>query len=227
MKIVSRAQWGARTPLTRYRMALPSPRLWIHHTAGEEHGAEGVRSIQRFHMNGRGWSDIAYSFLVDDDGTIYEGRGVGVVGAHTKDDNSSSHAICAMGNFDVREPTDEMVAAIGELAAAGKERGWWGEVTGGHRDAPGASTACPGRHLYARLDDIRNYQEDDMTREELDDALVEADTRAKAREEEMLVDIFDYLDALRAELGADAHKVGDRLDPSVKALVTKAQKRKA
>lgn len=93
MDIVARAQWGARAPKARHTMSLPSPRLWVHHTATEQHGAAGVRAIQAFHMDANGWLDIAYSWLVDDDGTIYEGRGTGVVGGHTAGDNSSSHAV--------------------------------------------------------------------------------------------------------------------------------------
>jgi len=119
-------------------------------------------------MDTRGWSDIAYSFLVDDDGTVYEGRGAGVAGSHTAGDNSSSHAICAMGNFDMRRPPRALVESIARLAANGRAQGWWGEITGGHRDAKDAQTACPGRHLYAAIPDIRaltttSNEGDDMT----------------------------------------------------------------
>lgn len=106
-------------------------------------------------MDGRGWSDIAYSFLVDDDGTVYEGRGYGIAGGHTQGDNSTSHAICLLGNFDNRPPTRAALEAAGALAGAGALRGAWTTITGGHRDAPGAQTACPGRYLYAQLGALR------------------------------------------------------------------------
>lgn len=167
--IVLRSDWGARAPKAVYRIALPTPRLWIHHTATEQHGAAGVRAIQAFHMDSHGWSDIAYSFLVDDDGTIYEGRGAGVAGGHTQGDNTTSHAICLMGNFEDRPPTDRAVESTVWLAQHGRDAGWWVPTLGGHRDAPGASTACPGRLLYAALPTIRlrvagalPVQEDDM-----------------------------------------------------------------
>ena len=32
----------------------------------------------------KGWWDIGYSFLVGEDGNIYEGRGWNEIGAHTK-----------------------------------------------------------------------------------------------------------------------------------------------
>lgn len=151
--IVTRAGWRA-DPLAcpAPRIAIPTPRLWLHHTAAEQHGPEGVRQTQRFHIDSRGWSDIAYSFLVDDDGVAYEGRGAGRAGAHTDGDNSKSHAIVAMGNYDVRPPPPELEAGIVDLAVAGHRAGWWpGQITGGHTDAPGAETACPGRFLEARI----------------------------------------------------------------------------
>jgi N-acetylmuramoyl-L-alanine amidase len=39
-------------------------------------------------MDNNGWSDIAYSFLVGEDGNIYEGRGFDIVGSHTSGYNS-------------------------------------------------------------------------------------------------------------------------------------------
>src|SRR5215207_10115687 len=72
--IVSRAVWNARTPEGRRQIAIPTPRLWIHHSADSARGAAGMRSIQNFHMDTRGYADIGYSFVVDNaDGTIFEG----------------------------------------------------------------------------------------------------------------------------------------------------------
>jgi hypothetical protein len=172
MTIVSRADWRARPPAgTPKRMPTPSQRLWLHHTATEGwHGPAGVKATQDFHMNSRGYNDIAYSMLVDDDGTVYEGRGVGIVGAHTEGDNSKSHAICCMGDFTLRRPTEKMLQTIVDLAAHGHREGWWpNQITGGHRDAPGANTACPGGFLWESipaLNDAITAQllgDDDMT----------------------------------------------------------------
>src|SRR5512132_4126473 len=70
--IVSRADWGARSPKSRSEISLPTARLWIHHTAGSERGAAGMRSIQNTHMDDPKFKfgDIGYSFVVDNaDGT--------------------------------------------------------------------------------------------------------------------------------------------------------------
>lgn len=155
LKIVPRAGWNARPPERKIRMRTPSPRLWLHHSAAEWHNPSGVRQTQNYHMDSRGYDDVAYSFLVDDDGTVYEGRGAGVVGGHTKGDNSSSHAICAMGDFTKRQPTPAMIDSIVALVAHGHREGWWPDhITGGHRDAPGAQTACPGDRLARLIPEI-------------------------------------------------------------------------
>lgn len=154
--IITRADWGARPPRHAYRIDTPTPELWLHHTAGNHRGATGMRAIQNVHMDSRGWSDIAYSFVVDRiDLKVYEGRGAGVAGGHTRGHNRISHAICVMGNFETLIPQPALIDLLAELVAYGHERRWWpAEFTGGHRDASGASTACPGRNLYARIPDI-------------------------------------------------------------------------
>lgn len=113
-----------------------------------------MRSIQNFHMDSRGWSDIAYSFVIDPvDLTIYEARGAGVLGGHTFGRNSISHAICIMGNFDREQPTPALIDRIAELVAYGHARGWWPkQLTGGHRDV--RSTSCPGTNLYRQIPTI-------------------------------------------------------------------------
>jgi peptidoglycan recognition protein len=156
--IVSRADWGARSPKSRSEISLPTARLWIHHTAGSERGAAGMRSIQNTHMDDPKFkfADIGYSFVVDNaDGTIFEGRGAGIQGAHTEGDNAKSHAICVMGNFMNIQPSTKAIDSVVALARHGREQGWWTPTCKGHRQAPGAATECPGDNLFAKLDEIR------------------------------------------------------------------------
>lgn len=154
MEIISRAEWGARTARQRIQISVPTPELWLHHSAGSEFGDSGVRRIQNFHMDQRGWSDIAYSFLVDRFSLeVYEGRGAGVQGGHTSGHNTISHAICVMGNFEVQTPSAGLISTLGELIRFGHGQGWWpAQLTGGHRDV--RSTACPGINLYNQIDEI-------------------------------------------------------------------------
>lgn len=154
--IVSRAEWGARDRLRRHGIATPTPELYLHHTAGNESGPGGMRAIQQFHMDVKGWSDIGYSFVVDPDTlTVYEGRGAGVAGGHTKGRNSVSHGIAVMGDFTVNDPSAELVALLAGLVHHGLTREWWGDrFTGGHRDV--VATACPGDRLYAAIPTINS-----------------------------------------------------------------------
>ncbi len=180
--MVSRSQWGARP-----NNGCDSPRygsrtlgVVVHHTAGSNSYSQSqspavVRGIQAFHMNGRGWCDIGYDFLIDKYGTIYEGRSGGVLyqvrGAHAGNFTVNTYAmgVSMMGNLDTVAPTAaekaSVVKVIGWRLGTNyvKAGGTW-QVNGhhlnrisGHRDVynsgirPGTSTACPGRYGYAWL----------------------------------------------------------------------------
>lgn len=144
----------------------------LHHTAGsnsysKSQSASIVKGIQKFHQSGRGWCDIAYNFLVDKYGQIFEGRFGGVDkpvrGSHSGNNtvNERTMGIALMGNLDKTRPTSAMKTATVKLA------GWrlatyykpaTGKVTiggkslhrvSGHRNV--VSTACPGKYGYAWL----------------------------------------------------------------------------
>lgn len=160
MKIVSRDEWGAKDPLGITRISIPTDKVYIHHTAGSERGAAGMRQIQDGHMRpesqgGRGFRDIAYSFVIDgDDGVVYEGRGVGIKGGHVHGDENNNHGICVMGNYENEYVTDAARKSLIELLRHGRDLGWWKlDVILGHRQEPGhvGDTACPGRNLYGML----------------------------------------------------------------------------
>ena len=154
MRLLTRADWGARPPRSRRTMMLPKADLYLHHTAGSEpDGPAGVRAVQAFHMDRRGYHDIAYSFVVDRIGAVFEGRGAGVVGAHTKGHNTTSHAICVLGHYDRETPSEAALDGVAGLVAHGRRQGWWpAGITGGHRDV--GSTSCPGNRLYAAIPDL-------------------------------------------------------------------------
>lgn len=156
--VVTRQQWGARPPSEPYiKLKLPTPVVYIHHTGGEGDGATYVRLVQNNHMDVRDWRDIGYNFLVDDDGNIYVGRGYGNQGgANLGADNSFSHSICAMGNFDTRRVPAALEDSIIWLLEQGAALGYWEtDDIRGHRDELDAATECPGDFLYARLPAIR------------------------------------------------------------------------
>jgi N-acetylmuramoyl-L-alanine amidase len=64
-----------------------------------EGSAAIIRSYQDLHMDQRGWDDIGYSFLIGEDGRVYEGRGWDRVGAHAPQYNHVSIGVCFLGDF--------------------------------------------------------------------------------------------------------------------------------
>ncbi|KAJ8317500.1 hypothetical protein KUTeg_005404, partial [Tegillarca granosa] len=139
VKIISRDSWGARDPKTISQEHLPVDLFFIHHTEGPS-CTDTATCIN--------WSDIGYSFLVGEDGNVYEGRGWHRVGAHTQGYNSRSLAVSVMGNYMNHLPNEKALAAVKALIQCGVDNGYISHHYRlyGHRDA--GSTNCPGTTLY-------------------------------------------------------------------------------
>ena len=101
--MIDRATWGAEASSgcgydgNKYRAA-------IHHTASPAGDAgqydQRIRQIQSYHINGNGWCDIGYHFLVTQDGQLWEGRPVSYRGAHVGGNNSGNAGITMVGCFE-------------------------------------------------------------------------------------------------------------------------------
>lgn len=169
--VYERHDWGARPWRDFTVQALPGE-AFIHH--GAEHDAERIdtlaeqaqamRDTQNFHMGPeRGWSDIAYHYIVFQPmgdvkfARVFEGRPVHHVPAAQLGHNTGTLAICVYGNFEhedsvkpnTRHAIDVLLTGRPDLTGCGAVK-----TLGGHRDAPGQSTECPGDTLYAQLDVI-------------------------------------------------------------------------
>jgi len=55
--------------------------------------------FQNYQMNTGQWRDIAYNFLVGEDGNVYEGRGWGKIAGQAEPFKYNSINICIIGNF--------------------------------------------------------------------------------------------------------------------------------
>ena len=184
--VVLRAGWQADTKITHGKTQYaPTLKLAIvHHTAGSNDytAAEApaiVRGIEVYHVQGNGWNDIGYNFLVDRFGTVYEGRagGIGrnVVGAHAEGFNTGSVGVALIGNFTSATPPPAMLDALVRLLAwrldvahidplsmlidtsRGNSKYKAGaqvdvRAISGHRDT--GPTTCPGDVAYALLPTI-------------------------------------------------------------------------
>ena len=168
LNIVPRSQWGARrgtcrgSDSRRYRMS-------IHHTATPSgagaSGASRVRGYQRYHMNSRGWCDIGYHFVIDRDGTIYEGRPLNQRGAHVGGHNTGNIGISFIGcygtscrsSFGPRSPSNTMIQSASRLVARLSSMF---DITRdsnrvrGHNQWSGVNKDCPGANVLSRMTEI-------------------------------------------------------------------------
>ena len=171
----------------------PVQTLTVHHTAGSNDDpdpAATIRGIYYLQAVTKDWGDIGYHLLIDESGKIYEGRVSGddsipVFGAergpngrrlannaaHVVGYNAGNVAVCLLGDFTSRQPTDaartSLAFVLGALtrecgldatgttnyvnAASGKTKTV--RTISGHRDW--ASTECPGELFYPTLDEVR------------------------------------------------------------------------
>jgi hypothetical protein len=184
--IVPRLSWSADETIRRGPPSYASEVNFaiVHHTAGRNdysrsEAAAIVKGIQLFHVQGNGWNDIGYNFLVDRFGTIYEGRYGGidrnVIGAHALGFNTGSVGIALLGTYGSTKPSQAALDAIAKLIAwrldlahvdptsfvnvisGGSEKYARGipvllNAVSGHRDT--GLTECPGNALYSRLNSI-------------------------------------------------------------------------
>ena len=126
--------------------------LIVHHSSFYEADARAtLLEVQRLHRDDRQWADIGYHFLIDIDGTIYEGRDLSARGVHTMGHNTGSAGLCLLGDYRFVLPPQEQLDATEALCR------WLGDelaVThlGGHSQF-NPSTLCPGAALLGRLPD--------------------------------------------------------------------------
>lgn len=155
MRIITRSEWSAQPVGGMALASYPMSALWLHHsdTRPTDDPAADMRLLQTIGIQ-RGYADVSYTFALHPDGTILEGRELRYVGAHTYGQNSSSLAFVLIGNYDSTPPTDAQVQAGRWLRDHLIAEGYLVPKTyptGGHRDAPGNATGCPGNAGEAAL----------------------------------------------------------------------------
>ena len=148
MLYLSRTQWGAQPPKGGAFTRLNRRRVTgvvFHHSGVERppHGVNAVKAYERHHLS-KGWDGIAYNWLVDETGTIFEGRGWDARGGATKGWNAKSISICYTG-YGYRQPNGSVLKSfqtlVDEAEARFKKPLW---VTTHRRKS---QTTCPGAWL--------------------------------------------------------------------------------
>lgn len=156
LEVISRVGWGAE-PVTQQGVHHTIERLTFHHTAGSQSSIalvpQRLRDYQASHMS-NDWPDIAYHYLIDRAGNVYEGRSIDLAGDTSTDYDPVGHFIPAMeGDFTMARPSAAQVdSLVALLAWASQEFGVSADEIGGHRDY--AATACPGDQAYDMRDEI-------------------------------------------------------------------------
>lgn len=126
---VTRAGWGADESLVKSPISYASEAkmVFVHHT-GFGNGytcaqaPSVIRGIQANDVTVKGLDDMGYNFLVDQCGTLYEGRKGGVdkavIGAHTVGFNTASVGIALLGDYTSATPGTAALTTIAQVAAA-------------------------------------------------------------------------------------------------------------
>jgi hypothetical protein len=118
-----RGSWGAREARSVSYAATVKLAV-VHHSASanayQPHEVPAVlRSIQAFHMDGNGWSDIGYNFVVDKYGGLWEGRAGGidraVIGAHANGFNTTSVGVMVIGDYTQVGPTATSLESVSKV----------------------------------------------------------------------------------------------------------------
>jgi hypothetical protein len=124
--------------------------LVVHHSGSPRNVT--TEQIRHWHVDGKGWSDIGYHYVIEGDATTHNGRHLSRVGAHCKGHNNNSAGVCVVGNNTIPEDKWTMlqIAALMDLIYAFRLI-FPGIQIVGHKDL--GATACPGLDVSKLLKD--------------------------------------------------------------------------
>lgn len=166
VRVIPRDRWNARAPDTRSMTRMSAiHRITIHHSANltrqrnERAVVAALQAIQRYHMDERKWSDVAYHYLIDPAGRVWQGRETNWQGAHSgRENNPGNLGICLLGNFlrKQQEPTEAQTRALeGLLHRLLDHHGLNAQAIRTHSELK--TTSCPGENLQAVVDRLRGF----------------------------------------------------------------------
>ncbi len=119
---ICREAWGAQPPTGEFTEHTIE-RITVHHTAAVIEDNRLAPAITRKHQadhQGIGWPDLAYHFVIDRNGHIYEGRPYTAVGDTRTSYDPTGHLLIAVkGNFEEQELTGPQLASLIAMLAWG------------------------------------------------------------------------------------------------------------
>ena len=121
--------------------------LVVHCSATPETMDIGVKEIRKWHRQ-KGWMDVGYHKIIRRDGTMEDGRALGVPGAHARGFNHRSIGICLIGGVESDKKTPEANYTHAQWDALGRlledlRLLYPGAEVLGHCDLPKVNKACP------------------------------------------------------------------------------------
>ncbi len=178
---------GGTGPWTISRVQYPVRAIPLHHTAGwygaklganatQAQEEQQIESIARDHRERFGIGP-AYNYFVFPSGRVYAAGKVGTHRAHTKGRNPNTLnpwnydgiAVCAVGNYEVEQPTPQLIAGIRTAVDEIRSFGFvyapdipvFGHGVIPTVDSQGKSfsqaTACPGRFLLPIVGTLNQF----------------------------------------------------------------------
>ncbi|HUG32120.1 MAG TPA: N-acetylmuramoyl-L-alanine amidase [Acidimicrobiia bacterium] len=127
LSINPRRSWAVNRP-PKGPLASEDVRFLIVHHSASRNGHSGadapgiLRSFYDYHTSPeKGWNDIAYNFLIDADGGIWEGRSGSldgpVAGDATGGNQGFSQLVCIIGDYNTAQPSPASLASLVSLLA--------------------------------------------------------------------------------------------------------------
>ena len=124
-----------------------------------------VNEIRKWHVEGRGWKDIGYHYIVYIDGQVVVGRPVETPGAHTQGHNKNSIGVCYVGGVSNIKDKKGKFPAEDTRTPEQKEALWKllmelmacydGATLHGHNEF--AAKACPSFDVQKEYKDVIKF----------------------------------------------------------------------
>ena len=168
-KVIARDKWTPFCPNVRDMNPMGSIRkITVHHTGNDVFAATGVAAVReelQTVLRGEmavGHDDIAYHYMIDPAGRVWEGRSIRYQGSHVRnwkgtDNRTGNIGVMLLGNFEDQRPTKAQLASVEAfvkdlqrkygIPRQVKVRGGISKDRGVFTHQELSPTLCPGRNM--------------------------------------------------------------------------------